>query len=112
MYHFAVVALLALALVKVVDFVVDQMSGFERMRSLLTFIGGIGAVWAIDYSLFRAWDIDVRTTWLGIWMTGFMVAGATVVWRAAFSYLTQHKSPVDESLGDHHPIIERLERVS
>ena len=45
MYHFAIVVLMALALVKVVDFIVDQASGFERMRSVLTFVGGIGAMW-------------------------------------------------------------------
>lgn len=108
MYHFAIMVLSALALVKVVDFVVDQMTGFERMRSLLTFIGGIGAVWALDYSLFDAWGVGVRSEWIGIWMTGFMVAGVTVVWRAAFSHLTHHNSPLDEPLGDHHPLLERV----
>lgn len=108
MYHFAIVVLSALALVKVVDFVVDQMSGLERMRSLLTFIGGIGAMWALDFSLFEAWGVDVRTDWMGIWATGFLVAGMTVVWRAAFSFLTQHKSPLDEPLGDHHPLLQRV----
>lgn len=108
MYDFAIVALMALALVKTVDFVVDQMSGMERMRSLLTFVGGIGAMWALDYSLFGSWDIDVRDDTLGIWITGFMVAGLTVVWRAVFSYLTHHTSPIDETLGDHHPLLERV----
>ena len=35
MYHFAIITLMALALVKVVDFLVDQMSGMQRMRSAL-----------------------------------------------------------------------------
>lgn len=108
MYHFALMAFMALALVKTVDFVVDQMKGLEKMRSLLTFAGGIGTVWMLDYSLFRSWDVAVRDDTLGIWITGFMVAGATVVWRAMFSYLTHHTSPIDESLGDHHPILERV----
>ena len=108
MYHFAIVVLMSLALVKAVDFVVDQSAGFERMRSILTFIGGIGAMWAMDYSLFRAWGVEVTSDWMGVWATGFIVAGLTVVWRAVFSYLTHHRSPVDEPLGDHHPILERV----
>ncbi len=108
MYDFTVLVLLALALVKVVDFVVDQAAGFERMRSLLTFAGGIGATALLDWSLFRSWGIEVSADWMGVLMTGFMIAGTTVVWRATFSYLTHHQSPIDEPLGDHHPILERV----
>ena len=108
MYHFALVAFMALALVKTVDFVVDQMSGLEKMRSLPTFAGGIGTMWLLDYSLFDAWAVEIRDATLGIWITGFIVAGMTVVWRAAFSYLTHHNSPIDETLGDHHPLLERV----
>ncbi|MDE0804944.1 MAG: hypothetical protein OSA99_16685 [Acidimicrobiales bacterium] len=108
MYDFALVALMALALVKTVDFVVDQMSGLERMRSLLTFAGGIATMWLLDYSLFTQWDVAIRDETLGIWVTGFMVAGMTVVWRAMFSYLTHNTSPIDETLGDHHPLLERV----
>ena len=77
MYHFALVAFMALALVKTVDFVVDQMSGLEKMRSLLTFAGGIGTMWLLDYSLFDAWAVEIRDATLGIWITGFIVAGMT-----------------------------------
>lgn len=108
MYHFAILMFMALALVKVVDFIVDQVAGFEKLRSMLTFVGGIGTVWLLDYSLFAEWGVTIRERWLGIWVTGFMVAGATVAWRAAFSYLTHHQSPIDEPLGDHHPILERV----
>lgn len=108
MYHFAIIALTALALVKVVDFVVDQMSGLERLQSVLTFVGAVGAVWAMDYSLFREWGVDIRSDWMGIGLTGLMIAGSTVVWRAMFSYVTHHQSPIDESLGDHHPILKRV----
>lgn len=108
MYEFTIVMLMALALVKTVDFLVDQMAGLERMRSALTFIGGIGAMLAIDFSLFRSWDVEITADWMGVWLTGFMVSGVTVVWRAAFSYLTHHQSPVDETLGDHHPLLQRV----
>jgi hypothetical protein len=47
MYQFAVIALLALATVKLVDFLVDFLPSDDRgvMRSLLTFIVAVGGVW-------------------------------------------------------------------
>ena len=108
MYHFGLIVLMALALVKLVDFVVDQNAGLERMRSLLTFAGGIGFMWMLDYSLFESWGVAVREQWMGLWATGFIVAGTTVVWRGVFSYLTHHQSPIDESLGAHRPLLERV----
>ena len=101
MYDFAVVAMLALAVVKVVDFLSDTLEPLARMRSVLTFLGGLGAVWALDYSLFDRFDIAVRNRSAGIWITGFMVCGATVAWRAIFAYLTHDRAEGDETLGSH-----------
>ena len=101
MYHFAVVALLALAVVKVVDFLSDSIEPLHRMRSVLTFLGGFGAVWALDYSLFEGFGITTRSHNAGVWMTGFMVAGLTVAWRALFGYITHDRAEGDETLGVH-----------
>ncbi len=101
MYTFAVIALLALATVKLVDFVADNIGGLSRFRSLLTFVAAIGAVWALDYSLFDGFAIDIRDRDLGVWITGFVVAGLTVPWRALFAWLTHEKAMGDETLGDH-----------
>ena len=62
MYQFAVIALLALATVKLVDFIVDFLPSDDRgvMRSLLTFVVAIGGVWALDFSMFAGWGIDMR----------------------------------------------------
>ena len=60
MYEFAVVALLALATVKVVDFLSDNVPLVERFRSLLTFIVAVGATVWLDYSLFQGWDVAIR----------------------------------------------------
>ncbi len=83
MYDFAVVALLALGVVKVVDFLTDSVSQLQRMRSVLMFLSGLGAVWALDYSLFDRFDITVRNHATGVWMTGFMVWCAVA--RAMFA---------------------------
>ncbi len=104
MYHFAIVALLALATLKLVDFVVDNVAILERFRSLGTFVVGIGAVWMLDYSLFDGFAVAVRDRTTGLWMTGFLVAGLTVPWRAMFAWLTHEKAAGDETLGVHSPM--------
>ena len=77
MYTFAVLALLALALVKLVDFIVDYsgMKDPSGLRALLTFAGAFAAVWLLDWSVFDEWGIVARTHATGVWITGLMVAG-------------------------------------
>lgn len=108
MYHFAVVALLALGTLKLVDFLSENVPGFDKTRSLLTFIGGVAAVLILDYSLFEGWGVDVRDRATGVWVTGFIVAGATVPWRAMFGYLTHDKAASDETLGEHKPMMHKV----
>jgi hypothetical protein len=98
MYQFAVVALLALALVKFVDFLDGALPAVSGFRSVLTFVLGIVAVWALDYSLFEGFGIATRSRDMGMVLTGFMVAGLTVPWRAIFGWLTQHRATTDETL--------------
>lgn len=101
MYNFAVVALLALAVVKTVDFLSDTVEPLHKLRSLLTFVAGFGAVWALDYSMFDGFGIATRSHASGVWMTGFIVTGMTVAWRALFGYLTHDRAEGDETLGVH-----------
>jgi|GEM_PF-1371833 hypothetical protein len=101
MYQFAIVVLLALATVKLVDFVVDFLPGDRGlMRSLLTFIVAIGGVIALDYSMFTGWDIAIRNQKTGVIITGLVVAGSTSAWRALFGYLTHDRATSDETLGE------------
>ena len=99
MYQFAIVALLALAVVKVVDFIDGAIPALSGFRSLLTFVFGIGAVWALDYSLFSGFGIATRNRNVAMVMTGLIVAGLTVVWRALFGYMTHDRAATDETLG-------------
>src|SRR2546430_7808798 len=85
MYDFAVVALLALATLKLVDFLTDAVPQVQKMRSLLTFVIAVGATVLLDYSVFAAWGVDIRSATVGTWITGFIVAGLTVPWRAPFA---------------------------
>ena len=110
MYDFAIVALLALATVKLVDFLSDAIPQLRRMRSLATFVIGVGATVLLDYSLFRGFGIGIRNDTVGVWVTGFVVAGMTVPWRALFAYLTHDRAEADETLGEHTP--QRPRRVT
>ena len=99
MYQFAVVALLALAVVKLVDFVDGIVPGLSNFRSLLTFVFGIAAVWALDYNLFSGFGVTTRNENMAMLMTGLIVAGLTVPWRALFGYMTHDRAAGDETLG-------------
>jgi hypothetical protein len=107
MYHFALIALLALAVVKAVDVLTDNVEALERFRSLLTIGFGLGAVLWLDYSLFDGFNVAIDNRDAGLWITGFMVAGMTVPWRAVFGYLTHDRATGDETLGRRSPVIKR-----
>jgi hypothetical protein len=112
MYYFAIIAMMAIGVIKVVDFLVDLIPEPQRsrsrswethpaVRSVLTFAAAIAAVWALDFNVFSGWAIEVRNHATGVWVTGFMVSGFTVPWRAAFRWLTHDSSTIDEPLGQH-----------
>ena len=104
MYTFAIVALLALATVKLVDFLGDNIPMLDRMRSLMTFVVAVAATVWLDWSLFDGFNTDISDRDLGVWITGFCVAGMTVPWRAVFGYLTRDRAMSDETLGHHSPL--------
>jgi hypothetical protein len=95
MYDFAIVALLALATLKLVDFLTDAVPQLRNLRSLATFVIGVGATVLIDYSLFRGFGIGIRNDTVGVWVTGFVVAGLTVPWRALFGWLTHDRAAAE-----------------
>lgn len=107
MYHFAILALLALATVKVVDFLADNVPGLHNLRSPLTFVTSVVTVIVLDYSVFEGWAIAVDNADFAVWVTGFMVAGMTVPWRAIFGYLTHDRATSDETLGEHTPVLHK-----
>jgi hypothetical protein len=107
MYAFAVVALLALGTLKLVDYLTDAIEPLHALRSLLTFVIAVAVTVLLDFSLFKAWGIAIDRDGIGPWVTGFMVAGLTVPWRALFGYLTHDRATGDETLGE-HPHIARV----
>ena len=96
MYQFAVVLLLGLATLKVVDLLADLVPGIGRARTLVTFLVAIGAVVALDYSVFQGFGIAVRESWIGTLVTGLIVGSLTTAWQAFLAYL----GLVDAGLND------------
>lgn len=87
MYIFAVTLLLGLALFKIVDAFEDLAPGTTKLHGLLTLGIAVLSAFAIDFSLFDGWGVALRESWMGTFLTGAMVAGATSVWRAGFHWL-------------------------
>ncbi len=100
MYHFAVVALLGLAVLKIADLLEDYIPGLARVDALLTYALAVGATVALDYSVFKGFHISVPDAWMGPWFTGFMVGSFATVWRVAFGYLGSTEGKTAE---ERHP---------
>ncbi len=100
MYTFAILVLVALAVIKVVDFLAGHVAQLDRMRSLLTFVISVGAVMMLDYSMFEAYGVRVDNHDVAVLLTGFITAGLTSPWRALFTWLTHDRAMTDETLGE------------
>lgn len=87
MYHFAIVALLGLATLKVADVLEEFVPALTRISALLRLGLGVGVAVLIDYSVFAGYGIGVRETWMGTWGTGLMIGSLSTVWRAVFGFL-------------------------
>jgi hypothetical protein len=88
-YHFAIVALLGLAVYKAVDFLFELVR-VERPAAVRTFVAlgaGVLATEVLDYSLFAGWGVSVRSAWMGPFFTGLIVGGASYVWRETLGLL-------------------------
>ena len=87
MYTFAVTVLLGLALLKVVDVIVGLAPGLARLRGAVTVGLAVAGAFAVDYSLFEGFGVDLREAWAGTLLTGLVVAGTTSLWRAVLVWL-------------------------
>jgi glutamate synthase domain-containing protein 1 len=88
MYEFAVIALLGLAVLKVAELVEEFVPGLVRFHTFLTFLLGITAVVAADYSIFAGYHIPLREAWMGTWATGLIVGSIASAWRVLLGFLT------------------------
>jgi len=105
MYDFAIVILMGLAIFKVVDLLEDLVPPLARFHLLTTLALGIIAAVVLDYSVFARYGVDLRSSALGTWMTGVMMAGTTSVWRAAFHWFGTSEGEEPEVRHQHRPRI-------
>ena len=104
MYTIAVLALLGLALFKLVDVIEDLLPGLTRFHTLMTIVLGIAGAVAFDYSMTAGLKTEFRYEWMGVWATGLVIAGATSMWRALFHWLGSNEGDAPEV---RHPLHQR-----
>jgi hypothetical protein len=88
MYAFAIVALLGLGVLAVMKIFSRYTSVATELQALLLVALGVGGAWLLNVSLFAAWAIPVRASWIGITLTGLIVAGAAYFWGAILDFFS------------------------
>lgn len=96
MYVFATVALLGLAVAKLVDLVRGSREAPRTFRLLLTFLAGVGITWITDYSMFSGWDVTFRALWMGSVATGIVIGGIASVWHEILDVLSSYARRVHD----------------
>jgi hypothetical protein len=87
MYEFATVALLGLAMAKLVD-LLGQVRSVSRVTGMvLTILTGLGIAWATDYSAFGGWGIQFRELWMGTAATGLVIGALAMAWNEILAAL-------------------------
>lgn len=83
MFGFAILLLGGALTLKVVD-MIGHLSN-RKMRGasaiLVSAVVGIGIAYLFEYSVFATWNIDVRSTTLGLVGTGLFMSALADAWR-------------------------------
>ena len=83
MYVFVVALLIGLG-IWVLAMVFDRLlTLYRELWPLALVLAGIGVAWLADFNIFVLYDIGVRAEWIGIAVTGLMIAGIAFFWREA-----------------------------
>ena len=86
MYEFAIVVLLGIGTFKLID-MLNEYVDLTKVQTILTIALGVLVAWALDFSLFAAWGVDVRSDVLGYVGTGLMIAAAGYATPQVFEHL-------------------------
>jgi hypothetical protein len=88
MHEFALLAFGGLVTALAVRFVSQYAKDAAgRASSLLLWLAmGVGYAYLVDFQIFSAWGMDVRSHHIGAVMTGFMVGGFAMLWEEALAY--------------------------
>ena len=88
MYEFGIVVLLGIGTFKVVD-MLNEYVNLSKVQSILTIALGALVCWALEFSLFAQWGIEVRSEMLGYIGTGLMVAAAGYATPQVFEHVAE-----------------------
>jgi hypothetical protein len=102
MYHFAIVALLGLATLKVVDLLEELVPALDRFNTLLRLAVGVAIAVVADYSLFTGFGVSFRENWMETWGTGLVIGSMATVWRAGLGWLGAIDEEGHETRHSHH----------
>ena len=86
MHEFAIVVLLGIGTFKVVD-MLNEYVDLAKVQSILTIALGALVAWALEFSLFAQWNMEVRSTALGYIGTGLMIAAAGYATPQVFEHI-------------------------
>ena len=88
MYEFAIVVLLGIGTFKVID-MLNEYVDLTKVQSILTIALGAAVCWGLEFSLFAAWDIPVRSETVGYVGTGLMLAAAGYATPKVFEHVSE-----------------------
>ena len=88
MYEFAIVVLLGIGTFKVVD-MLNEYVDLTKVQSIFTIALGALVAWALQFSLFAAWEVPVRSETVGYIGTGLMLAAAGYATPKVFEHVSE-----------------------
>lgn len=82
MHEFAILLFGGLITAKSVDFVRHLVRDMHKgVVLLVSGLIGVGYAFLASYSLYAAWGVSVRSSWVGTTMTGLFMAGIAGGWH-------------------------------
>ena len=88
MYEFAIVVLLGIGSFKLVD-MINEYVDLSKVHTILTIALGVVVAWALDFSLFAQWGIEVRSDAMSYVGTGLMIAAAGYAAPKVFEHVAE-----------------------
>jgi hypothetical protein len=100
MYEFATVALLGLAVCKLVDVVGHYGNTSRATKTTLAVLMGLGLAWLTDYNVFAGWGQGFRNLWMGTVGTGLVIAGLSAVWHEILHAVSAYSRRSDDQASE------------
>lgn len=69
----------------------------SRASNVVLWMGlGVGYAYLVDFQIFSAWGVGVRSHTIGAIITGFMVGGLAMLWEEAIDFFQHYSHRYDE----------------